>query len=116
MKDAVARDVTLVTGAGAGIGRACALALALAQTGVLVAVTDINEDGAKETHELIAADGGTSTFHKLDVSDEDEWDRVVSEVERKHGPVLTLVNNAGFKASLTPNDRGLLDLDLVNGA
>lgn len=110
MKDTVVRDVTLVTGAGAGIGRACATALA--QTGVVVAVTDINETGAKETHDLIAANGGTSSFYKLDVSDESEWDRVVSEVERKHGPVSTLVNNAGFKASLSPNDRGLVDLDL----
>jgi NAD(P)-dependent dehydrogenase (short-subunit alcohol dehydrogenase family) len=110
MTNAVAPDVTLVTGAGAGIGRACACALA--QTGVLVVVTDISEAAAKETHDMIAADGGASTFYKLDVSGEDEWNRVLSDVEHKHGPVSILVNNAGYKASLSPNDRGLVDLDL----
>jgi NAD(P)-dependent dehydrogenase (short-subunit alcohol dehydrogenase family) len=103
--------VVLVTGAGGGIGRACARALA--NTGARVVITDINEAGAEETHRLIAGADGDSTFYKLDVTDEHQWDRVISDVEQKHGQVSTLVNNAALKTSLVPKDRALLDIDLA---
>jgi NAD(P)-dependent dehydrogenase (short-subunit alcohol dehydrogenase family) len=101
--------VALVTGAGAGIGRACAVALA--RTGAPVVVTDINEAATNETCGLIAADGGASTPYKLDVTDQADWDHIVAELELRHGSISTLVNNAGYKASLAPNDRGLVELD-----
>jgi 3alpha(or 20beta)-hydroxysteroid dehydrogenase len=52
-----------------------------------------------------AAIGGAAAFEHLDVRDEASWIRVVANVERRHGRLDVLVNNAGIA---TPYD------DLLN--
>ena len=101
----------LVTGSGNGIGAGCALALARA--GAHVTVTDIDEAAAARTRDEIRAEGGRADAAPLDVTDESAWKQVVSAVEEEHGRVAVLVNNAGLKASLVPDDRGVLDIDMA---
>jgi len=80
----------LVTGAASGIGRA--IALALLREGAQVAATDIDKAQGKR----LAADAGTGlAFLCHDVTGEAEWERVMEEAGRMHGPVDILVNNAG---------------------
>jgi 3(or 17)beta-hydroxysteroid dehydrogenase len=69
----VAGKVALVTGAGVGLGRAAALLLAA--EGAKVVVTDIDEDAARQTAELIAQSGGESLSLRHDVSKLDDWPR-----------------------------------------
>ncbi|SDJ81215.1 NAD(P)-dependent dehydrogenase, short-chain alcohol dehydrogenase family [Nonomuraea maritima] len=98
--------VALVTGAGSGIGRACALGLA--EAGATVAVTDLNPDTARQTHELIAEQGGSSAAYTLDVTEDSAWEAVLNDVRATFAPVIVLVNNAALKASVA-GDGGLLD-------
>lgn len=90
----VSGKAALVTGAGTGLGRASALLLA--KEGARVAVTDINEQTAGETAELIVADGGESFHLHQDVAQLEDWQHVMREIEERFGHLDILVNNAGI--------------------
>ena len=85
--------IGLITGAGGGIGRA--LAVALADKGMHLALIDINEAGLAETERLAGRPGLRLTRHKLDVSDRVAIMALPAEIEREHGGLDLLVNNAG---------------------
>jgi len=88
----------LITGAGSGIGRATAHALAA--KGATVLCTDIDEAAAEKTAaecgERSRASGqAPHDAYRLDVADRAEVDAVAASVERDHGALTILVNNAG---------------------
>src|SRR5215468_2156674 len=85
--------VAAVTGGGSGIGQG--ICQAYAREGARVIVLDANPDGAKETVDLIAAQGGKASAVKLDVTDREACKAVASDVA-KGGNVSILVNNAGI--------------------
>jgi len=85
--------IALVTGAARSIGRA--VAQCLHESGMKVAVTDVDEDAARETALSLSADGTTAMAWTLDVSSVKDIERVFGEVEHAWGPVTVLVNNAG---------------------
>ncbi|KAF2167525.1 hypothetical protein M409DRAFT_54123 [Zasmidium cellare ATCC 36951] len=89
----LANKVALVTGAGSGFGRA--IATRFANEGCKVLVSDVNEDGARETAEKIGKSDSTHVM-KFDVTSEGEWKRAVGEVENKWGRLDILINNAGW--------------------
>lgn len=81
--------VILITGGARGQGAAEGR-LALAE-GATVVLTDVlDEEGERAAGEMGA------DYHHLDVSSEDEWDRVVAAVKERHGRLDGLVNNAGI--------------------
>jgi NAD(P)-dependent dehydrogenase (short-subunit alcohol dehydrogenase family) len=84
----------LITGAGLGIGRS--IAMLLAKNGAKVAVTDINDKTGEELVEEINAAGGSAKFWHLDTTNEDNVQRVFSEVVSEFGSIDILVNNAGI--------------------
>lgn len=85
--------VAVITGAGSGIGRS--LAVQLAQRGCILALADINRDGLQQTLQQVEAIGAVASTHAVDVSDCAAVEAFAAQVDRQHGAVHVLVNNAG---------------------
>jgi NADP-dependent 3-hydroxy acid dehydrogenase YdfG len=89
------RDLTdrlvWITGAGTGIGAAAARRLARAGCRVV-----LSSRRAEPLQELAAEIGGRAIVVMLDVADRDAVAKVGERIEARHGPVDTLVNNAGI--------------------
>lgn len=95
--------VALVTGASKGIGAGIAKRLGAEGAAVVVNYASSRE-GAEQTVQSIATHGGQAWSVQGDFSKADEITRVFAEIERKHGKLDTLVNNAGV-AGFGPLDR-----------
>lgn len=100
--------VAIVTGAGSGIGRASAQTLARAGTRVVVA--DINLDGAAETVELIAGEGGEAVAQQADVGQEADVAATVARAVDTWGSLQLLHNNAA-DVTIILRDLGVTDMD-----
>ena len=103
----VSNKIAIVTGGSSGIGRGCAIRLA--EEGAKVAVTDIDAEMGAQTVSLITNAGGAAQFFEHDVTREDDWQRVVEEVQRKWGGLNILVNNAGIGIGGSILDMSLSD-------
>ena len=86
----------LVTGGAQGLG--AGICEALAGEGARVAVSDLNEQGARDTADRInAAQGdGAAIALGLDVISEDGWIAAIDTVSSEFGGLSVLVNNAGI--------------------
>jgi NAD(P)-dependent dehydrogenase (short-subunit alcohol dehydrogenase family) len=99
--------VALVSGAGEGMGRAGALLFA--REGARVGVLDIDPERARETVELIGAEGGTALAVRADVSSAAEAEAAIEAVVEAYGSLHVLWNNAGV---WIPGDGAVTELDL----
>ena len=94
----LAGKVAIVTGAASGIGRG--IARGLAEADANVAIADINEDGARAVvREFAAAGLPRAIAVKVDVTQEESVDEMVTAVLREFGRIDILVNNAGIAPS-----------------
>ena len=91
----VAGKVALITGAAQGMG--ASHARALAREGASVAIADIAADAGERLAAELATGGAKSSYHDHDVTDSDAWANLVAAVEKAHGPIDVLVNNAGIQ-------------------
>jgi NAD(P)-dependent dehydrogenase (short-subunit alcohol dehydrogenase family) len=95
--------VAIVTGAGSsgpGLGTGKATSVLLAREGAKVILVDKFEDRARETLEMIEADGGEATIVVGDLAEVPTTTRVVEEAVATYGGVHILVNNAAIPASV----------------
>jgi NAD(P)-dependent dehydrogenase (short-subunit alcohol dehydrogenase family) len=94
--------VAIVTGAGSGIGRA--VALAYAREGASVVVSDIAEEGAQETMELIEKTPGAkkALFVQGDSSKPGDHETIVRTAVDRFGALHIACNNAGIGGELNP--------------
>ncbi|NEW55054.1 SDR family oxidoreductase [Nocardia cyriacigeorgica] len=88
--DLAGRSV-VITGGARGIG--AAIAHALVKSGAGIVVADILDKDGEAT---AASLGSACIYRRLDVTDEDQWQRVLDDAEATFGPLAVLVNNAGI--------------------
>lgn len=101
--------VALVTGGARGIG--LAIAQRLKVEGAIVVITDLRAPAG----EVAAAEHGLH-FLQQDVTSEADWERVATRVEREHGGLDILVNNAAYVGSHdfgTPENSAIGDVRKV---
>ena len=90
--------VAIVTGAGRGIGKAIALAFAGEGADVVVVSRTITK--VMETARKLQALGYRALAMKVDVSDREEVENMVSSVIQQFSKVDILVNNAGIQGPI----------------
>lgn len=88
--------ITLVTGAGNARGLGAATAQRYAEEGAFVYVTDLDLAGAQGVAASIVDAGGQAEALAHDVTTEASWDEVFAAIEKGHGRLDVLVNNAGI--------------------
>lgn len=82
--------VAIITGAGRGMG--ASHARRFVKEGAKVTLTDVNEAAIRELADDL---GDNARYTVQDVTQFDDWKRVVEETEAAFGDVTVLVNNAG---------------------
>lgn len=107
-------SIAVVTGAASGIGHALAVRLAKEKIAG-IAVSDVNENGLKETAERIEKLGVPVSTHIVDVSRQEQMQRFAGEVVENHGRVTHLVNNAGVALVGMVEDISLEDIEWLLG-
>lgn len=90
--------VAVITGAADGIGRATAILFA--REGARLVLADINEQGLKESRDLVKGVGGEAIIKRTDVSVEEEVKDLIDLALKTYSQVDILCNNAGISGSL----------------
>lgn len=105
------RRVALVTGASSGFGLHATVELARAG---FCAVGTLRDLARRERLDAAAREAGAAVaVERLDVTDAASIAACVEKVEREHGPIEVLVNNAGFGLGGTVEDTSLDELRSV---
>jgi NAD(P)-dependent dehydrogenase (short-subunit alcohol dehydrogenase family) len=92
--------VALITGGGSGIGRA--VAAALAGSGATAIVCGRTEASLRDTVSAIRDAGGRAGCFVADLEDSGRIRSLVSEVEKAHGRIDILINNASLLGPMVP--------------
>jgi len=90
----LAGQIAVVTGAGSGLGRS--IAVGLARAGAVVAVADIDIEGARAAASGIVEGGGVATAVQCDVTREEQAAAAFDRVLDEWGGLDILVNAAGI--------------------
>jgi len=105
--------VAAVTGAASGIGRA--LAIELAREGCHLALSDVDEDGLRETAGQAAEAGAKVRTDRVDVADRAAVHAWADAVAEDQGRVNLIVNNAGVALAATVEAMKYEDLEWLMG-
>ncbi len=103
----------LITGGAQGIGYA--VAEAFYREGAIVYIADVNEQLGTAAAAKLRDKGKNATFVRLDVTSEDEWRRVFSQIEQEVGGLDILVNNAGINIRKVIEEMAPEELDRMYG-
>ncbi|WP_180002669.1 MULTISPECIES: SDR family NAD(P)-dependent oxidoreductase [unclassified Acinetobacter] len=105
--------VAAITGAGSGIGQQ--LAVLLAKQGCHLALSDVNEQGLAKTVELLKGTDVRVTTKKVNVANLEEMHAWAAEVEKDHGSVNMIFNNAGVALGSTVEGTSYEELEWIVG-
>lgn len=93
----------IVTGGGSGIGQATAIAFG--EAGANVVVADVDQDGGTETASMITNEtAGDGTFVEVDVTDDEDVEKMVETATSEYGGLDVAFNNAGLPGTFDAVD------------
>lgn len=101
--------VVLITGGTSGIGEQ--FAKTFAKEGAKVVIVGRNNEAGNRIVNEIIREGGTATFFKCDISDENSVLELKEEFERHYSQLDVLVNNAGILITSSLEDIRIEDWD-----
>jgi NAD(P)-dependent dehydrogenase (short-subunit alcohol dehydrogenase family) len=104
--------IALITGASRPIGLGVAVARSLAEQGYHVIVTARNGAQAEEQAATLRGEGHCAEGLRLDLTDTDDFARIVEHVRSEHGHLDVLVNNASTMPDR--DSRSALDVDIAD--
>ncbi len=114
MPGRVEGKVAIVVGAGQtpgeSVGNGRATAIILAREGAKVVVGDRNLASAQDTVDLIKAEGGQATAVEVDITDEEQVEKMVAAAVAAYGQIDILHNNVG--GSLAFGDKPAIDMTI----
>lgn len=93
LRGKVEGKVVLITGGSSGIGKAAAVKIA--EAGAKVVIAARGEEELEATRKEIADAGHACYAYKADLADLDSCDRLIAQVQKEHGGIDVLINNAG---------------------
>ena len=92
--------VMIITGASDGIGKATAIRAA--QEGAKVVIVDIKTKEGNETLDIILKNGGDAIYLNLDISKEENVEKMMTETINKYKKLDIAINNAGVMGIPSP--------------
>ncbi len=107
----------LVTGGTHGLGMA--MATGLARAGATIIINDVFADKLESAKNEYSKLGINIHTYVMDVTNEEEVDRIIPQIEKEVGPIDILVNNAGIIKRIpilemkADEFRQVLDVDLT---
>jgi NAD(P)-dependent dehydrogenase (short-subunit alcohol dehydrogenase family) len=110
----------LVTGGARGLG--AGMAEALSRAGAAVVIGDIAEELGQATADEIKKSGGSAAFVRLDITDDQSWERAIEAAIAELGGLDIVVNNAGVEITqlvidFDPDDiRKMLEVNVLGTA
>lgn len=105
------RKVVVVTGGARGQG--AAHSRTLAEDGFLVYALDLRDDLGAELEAEARSAGLDIRYRRHDVTDETAWTGFADELQRAHGGVDALINNAGIVHTAPIEDEELARFELT---
>jgi NAD(P)-dependent dehydrogenase (short-subunit alcohol dehydrogenase family) len=90
--------ICLVTGSARGIGRGTAIEMAKQGAGAVM-ISDLNDEGGRETVELVRAEGADAEYIHCDMTKQEEVRALIDGTAERFGGLDVLHNNAGVHES-----------------
>lgn len=110
MTSAIRNKVVILTGAAQGIG--ANYARFLAHEGARLIVTDVDDSGLEALADDLAGAGGAVRSLRVDVTSQEDTERMASFAVEQFGRIDALINNAALFSALLPK-RSALDIDVA---
>ncbi len=105
--------VALVTGGGGGLG--AALCQTLASAGANVIAADVNRERCEAVSAGVRAAGGQCIAARLDVTAEQDVDRLIDQLVAEYCTLDILVNNAGVDVTAPADELSVAQWDRILG-
>ena len=86
--------IAIVTGASQGIGET--IAVEMAKSGANVFCLARNKDALDSTINKIISNGDKASAYSCDISDNEQFNNIVTDIFKEYGSIDILVNNAGI--------------------